>query len=50
MRDFSADKTGASHDDHFAARGQRWWDNDSGADAKAKRAAGWQLQRCREAC
>ena len=44
MRDFSAYETCASHDDHLAARGQRWWHDDSGAEANAKLAARGHLQ------
>ena len=50
MRDFRTDKSGASHDDHLAARSQRWWYDGSGAGTNAKLAARGQLQRCREAC
>ena len=50
MRDFSAYETGASHDDHLAARSQRWGDDGSGADANGKLAARGQLQPCRDAC
>ena len=50
MRYLSAYETGASHDDHLAPRSQRWGDDDSGADAKAKLASRGQLQCACQAC
>ena len=50
MRNFGAYETGASHDDHLAARGQRWWHDGSATDADGELASRGHLQCGCEAC